>query len=1089
MSDVTMRTRLRTCPLPAGGLLLLLALPTLAAPRMRFMHNPAPSPDGKLIAFDWCDDIWVVASAGGAPTRLTSHPAGDTGPSFSPDGTRIAFTSTRGGNADVWVMPAGGGEPTRLTYHAESDVVNQWTPDGSGVMFASRRWGHPVDGMRLEFIVPAAGGTPYRVQKSLGSNGSLSPDGTKLAYVRYGAGNTRRGYLGPANGEIYVHDLLLDRYMRLTDDEVADEAPLWSADGQSLYFVSERDGARRNLYRMTATGGAPTALTRHSEQVKAPSISRDGRLIAYECDYDVWLFDTRSGDMRVLEVTPPTDFLEAQTIYQRVTSGATDYAVAPSGREVAMVVRGDIYVARFPEGGPTAQLTDTPEEESGVTWTPDSKSLWFTSDKEGQTDLYQVTSGDPAEPRLRHTTNLVITRKTNTPQNESGVTYSPNNEKLLYYRGAGQVVVANADLSNPKVVIDHWHWPQVSWSPDGKWLSYSVLDATYNSDVWIVPSDGGKGYNVSRHPLHDSNPVWTGDGRALAFLSGRSNDQSDVYYVWLRRADAEETAAQRADEEDDAFDRPRRQNSENVDDEQFGGPGGGRRGGGPPGGGGGGRPPAEDQPVTVEIDFDGLADRLEQLTRTIDNEGSLAAAPRGDQLAYSRVAGGTRELVLRSLRSGGERPIAGSGAAGGVAFMPDGRRITYLSGGVVNSAPTNNLRPEAVSFSAQINRDMAAERAYIFGAAWRVMKDNFYDPEFHGVDWDAMRTKYAPLAAQAPSRADFNAVVNEMLGELNSSHQGFSGGPGGQPGAPSPPPAAELGVVFTDDRGGPGLLVESVVPGSPAARLATRIDPGERILAVDGTPLEPGVNLYELLVNKAGVFVELEVMAITGGRRTVRLQPISSGQLGGLAYDAWVAATQAQVDKLSGGRLGWVHIPGMNQTGVEIFIRNLVAAGADKDGLLVDVRWNGGGSTADIILNMLGWRPHAVAVPRDGEPGYPMTERLVLPPWPGAAALLCNYNSISNAEILAHAFQVLGRGPLIGTPTFGGVISTGGVRLLDGSSIRTPGRGWYRADNGVNQENHPAVPEVIVWISPEDEVAGRDPQIEAAVRTLLAQLD
>jgi len=1071
--------------LASVALVLAAALPGRAMERVLFAHNPALSPDGRRVAFDWKGDVWIVPVEGGLATALTYHPDQDGNPCFSPDGEQLVWTSNRSGNWDIYISTSYGSEPRRLTYQAGSDGASAFTPDGQGVIFASSRYqpawadgggSRPLFPNRQEFVVPVAGGTPTQLQKGLGSVGRLSPDGKQLVFVRGGVSDGRRGYRGPANDDLWLHDLEADTYTQLTDFEGADSDPCWSNDGRSIYFVSDRDGVR-NLWQLPLDGGQPQQVTRHATPVDSPSIARNVPRLVYECDDQLYLLELGNQPEPIL-IGAPADDAEQTMLWQTYSNNCSEFAVAPSGKEVAFVVRGDIYVARFPAGGYTRRLTNTPSREGGLCWTSDSKTLWYQADPDRQYDLYTVTSGDEDEPRLRHTTKLVTTNLTRSEVDESTPQISPDGKRVVFVRDKGDIVVADLDLQNEQVLSRHWSYPRVAWAPTSDWLAFSRTDEDFNSDVFIIPAAGGDPVNVSQHPAADWYPAWAGDGSKLAFLSSRSGDQTDIYYVWLRHTDWERTKADRAFDEDLSYDKPKskpepKPDEPKKDDEA--------------------KPdeakPKEEAPKEPEpkkdpepkktaIDLAQIHERLVRLTRTVDHEDWVSGSPDGKTFAYT-LNGGLHTIGWENPEA---KQIAGGVGPSQLTYSADGKRIDFVrSGGNIATVGAGGGSVSTVEFAAEVERDLQEERLYVFDAVWRIMRDDFYDPKMHGADWNAARERHLRRAELAPTERDFESVVNDLLGELNSSHMGYSRGYAAPKGEPA---AGELGITWSDDRPAKGLKVDAVVPGSPASKAESKIEAGETVLAVDGVELTPTVNVWSLLTGKTGERVKLQVAAADGQEREVIIRPANVRDIGQWRYEAFVAGERQRAEELSQGQVGYLHIRSMDQPSLEDFERDLFAAGHGRKALIIDVRWNGGGWIADNLLGMLMVEPHAYTIPRDGHRGYP-TDRRMAPAWSGPTVLMANATSVSNAEILAHAFKTLGRGPVVGETTYGGVISTGSATLVDGSRVRLPGRGWYRIGDGQNMEHHGAEPDIAVAFGPADEAAGRDPQLEAAVKAAL----
>ncbi|ARA94183.1 MAG: peptidase S41 [Bacteroidetes bacterium] len=1065
-------------------LAVLLAAPAALAQTHRpFLRHPAVSPDGSQIAFSFQGDVWTVPIEGGRAYRLTVHEAYDAHPRWSPDGTQIAFASDRFGHDDLFVMDAAGGPPRRLTFHSADDLPTDWTRDGR-LLFETRRTFAQVEREREIYHVAPTGGTPDRLLDALGYRATRSPDGRYIAFERGSNGTERKHYRGPANRDLWLFDTQTDTYTRLTTFEGNDYHPVWTGD-RTLLFISERDGTY-NLYRATlgpdgTFQNEPEALTAFSgDGVRTVSASADGRRIAFEYQTDVYVLDLPDRTPRRLDVQVPADYRFDPVERRTFTRQATEYAVSPGGDYVAFVVRGELFLMENdPEGTLTVRLTDHPYRDQDVAWLNDS-TLVFASDRAGQYDLYRLESADPNEPDLFKTLQRRTIRLTDTPEDERRPVVAPDGRHVAFLRGRGTLLVAAVDgdrLGPARTLLDGWATPDdLAWSPDSRWLAYALDDLQFNREIFIHAADGSRPpVNVSLHPDGDGSPVWSPDGSKLGFISDRSSGDADVWFVWLRQEDWEKTRSdwEELDEDDDANDRED------------------------------GTANGDDAPPPIEIDFERIHERLVRVTALPGNESNLAISTDGDTFFFVAGQGGRTQdfdtdVDLYRIGWDGrdlERMTQGGQAPGAVRLGPDGKHLFMMrSGGQIARIATGGGSPETLSFAARMTIDHEAERGQIFDEAWRALDQGFYDPHFHGVDWAAMRAKYRPWALSASTDRDFRDVFNLMLGELNASHLGLYGDDRAET------QNEQTGLLGLElDPVEDGVRIVRVVPDSPADRTASKLLPGEVIVGVDGERVADAPNFYQLLTDKVDRRTLLTVRAADGAERTVVIRPTAS--LRDALYEEWVRERRRLTDAYSGGRLGYIHVQGMNWPSFERFERELVASGEGKDGLLIDVRFNGGGWTTDYLLAVLNVPRHAYTIPRGAaadptgpertafRPHYPFGERLPLAAWTRPVAALCNQNSYSNAEIFSHAFKNLGLGPLIGTPTFGAVISTGGVGLIDGSFVRLPFRGWFVYADDRNMENGPAVPDVIVENPPDAKARGEDPQLRAAVETLLRQID
>jgi len=672
-----------------------------------------------------------------------------------------------------------------------------------------------------------------------------------------------------------------------------------------------------------------------------------------------------------------------------------------------------------------------------------------------------------------------VVRLTDTAAEETGPTLAPDGVQLSYTRGRGTLIVAelrDEQLRNERVLIDGWASPSgVAWSPDSQWLAYSLEDLDFNSEVYIHAVDGSRApVNFTKHPKSDEDPVWSADGKKLGFLSSRNNGDSDVWFVWLRVEDWQRT----------------QQDWEELEDEKGASDRNGKTDDGEDG---------EEQPV--EIDFERIHERLVQVTSLPGNESDLAVSDDGETFFFVSNRSGRADFdadqdlhsvkwdgtEMKALTTGGESPF-------GVSLGPKGDYL-YLgrSGGRLARIKAAGGKLESLPFSARMEIDYPQERRQVYWEAWRILDAGFYDPNFHGVDWQGLGNKYSAWALRSSTNRDFRDVFNMMLGELNASHLGLRGSDRAETQVER---TGLLGIEIdpVDD----GVRVERVIPNSPADRTASRLGVGDVITEVEGTPVAGDVNFFSLLSDRVNEKTILTVQGSDGQQRQVIIRPTAS--LRGNLYEEWVRDRRALTERYSGGRLGYIHIQGMNWPSFERFERELVASGEGKDGIVIDVRYNGGGWTTDYLMAVLTVRQHAYTVPRGASDNleaehmqfrsyYPYGERLPLAAWTKPAITLCNASSFSNAEIFSHAFKTLGLGTLVGEPTYGAVISTGGAGLIDGSFVRLPFRGWYVKATDENMENGPAVPDVIIETRPDSRAEGEDAQLRAAVRALLEEID
>jgi len=1042
-------------------------------------RQPAINPDGSMVTFSYQGDIWTVPLGGGEASRLTVHEAYEGSPRWSPNGESIAFSAGRFGNDDIFVIPAGGGTSSRITYYSGGDDLWDWTNDGT-LLFSSNRTFQQVEWDSELQHVSAEGGTPTRLMNAVGDMPAMSPDGRYIAFVRGSCRISREEYNGPADLDIWIHDTENGSYTLLTDNSVNDFLPRWK-DDNTLYFISARSG-RYNIYEQSMSGGtasgSATAVTNYRDDgVRHFDVASNGNIV-FERRTALYSLNGTSGSAEPMEINLSSDYRFYPQKYETFTDDISGYEVSPSGEYTAMTIRGEIFVRKNDkENQKSVNLSDHPYRDQSVSWLNDS-TVVFSSDRNGQYDLYLSRSSDANKTNIFKSLKHEVIRLTETEEDEINPQVSPDGEKIVYRRGRGELVTADinedGELSNETVLLDGWSTPGgVSWSPDSKWLAYSLDDLYFNSEIYIHAADDSmEPVNVSMHPKGDYSPVWSRDGSKMGFISSRNNGDFDIWFAWLTEEDWLKTEEDRKEgyyfdpeEEEEA-------ETENGEDEK------------------------EKEVEPIQIDFDNIHERLWQVTSMPGNETGLTISADGETFYYtaSDPASDGRDLYSikfdrsenKQLTEGGQNPY-------GITLSPDGEKLFALRMGRFFEVDPSSGSFTPLPFRASMVINREEEQKQVFDEAWSALNQGFYDPEFHGDDFQALREKYRPWTLAASTSQDFRYMFNWMLGQLNASHMGLYG---------SNPEETEtertgllgIGVEPVDD----GVRVTKVVKNSPADKEQSKLYAGDIITHVDGRHIDNGTNFYSYFVNDASEQILLQVENADGESREVVIRPTSS--LNDELYEEWIDSREELTDKYSNGRLGYIHVEGMNWPSFERFERELMAQGNDKEGIVIDVRWNGGGWTTDYLMTVLNVKQHAYTVPRGATPDldedheeyreyYPFSERLPLSWWTKPSVALANESSYSNAEIFSHAFKTLGVGKLVGMPTFGAVISTGGMGLLDGSFVRMPFRAWYVKATDENMENGPAYPDVTVDNAPDSKAKGEDPQLQRAVEVLLEQID
>ncbi|HEY3429855.1 MAG TPA: S41 family peptidase [Cyclobacteriaceae bacterium] len=1057
----------------------LMCFASVAFSQDALLRYPAISPTGTLVSFSFQGDIWTVPATGGKATRLTVHEAYESMSVFSPDGKSIAFSGSRYGNNDIFVIPAEGGTPKRLTVHSSADNIASWSNAGN-ILFSTSREFQQIERPLEVYAVAASGGTESRIMDVVGFDPVQSPDGRFIAFTRGDINPIfREDYRGPSNRDIWTYDSKNKTYSKVTTFDANDIIPRWG-DNRTLYFLSTQAG-RNNLFKLKLDeNGKPVGtaeqLTDYKDHsIRYYSISADGKSIVFEREKNLFTMNTDSKSVQKINVQIGADVRFDPVVNKTVSADANEYEISPNGKLISLAIRGEVYVKEAnKDKNNTVNLSDHAYRDMDITWLSDSVVL-FASDRDNNNfDIYLARSVDKQQPHIFKSLKHEVTRITKTDQDESSLVVSGDGKKIAYVRGRGTLVVsdvaADGKLSNEKILLEGWASPSgIRWSPDNKWIAYSVEDLYFNEEVFIHAADNSsKPVNVSMHPRNDSQPFWSGDGSKLGFISARNNRSEDVWFVWLKKEDYEKSKQ----DWDDATTEEKSDKADSKDKK-------------------------EPKSKPVKIDFDKIHQRMVQVTSFPGDESSLAISKDGETFFYTAESSTAKGRDLYSIKWNGKdlKELTKSASnPTNVSLDREGKYLYYLkSGGSMSRIDIKGDKTESLPYSAKQHIDYTAERTQIYEEAWRTIRDGFYDPQFHGKNWNALHDKYKELCVTASTNEDFRDMFNYLLGELNSSHMALT-----------TPAQAEtqrdatgmLGVELVPVK--EGMKVNRVIPNSPADKEASKLFVNDVITAVNGTVYSDSENFYEVLNIKVDERILLSVKAADGKTREVVIRPVNN--IRQLLYEEWVDNRKKMVDKFSNGRLGYIHIQAMSMPSFEVFERELQAAGYGKDGLVVDVRYNGGGSTTDYLMAVLNYKQHAYTIPRGASENlerdkakfrdyYPIGERLIFSAWMKPSIALCNEGSYSNAEIFSHAYKTLGIGKLVGVPTNGSVISTGGRPLMDGSFVRLPFRGWFTKATDKNQELGPAVPDIIVQNSPDWIAKGTDDQLKTAVDELLKQMD
>lgn len=1127
--------------------LILATQSALAATHnVRLPRYPTLSPDGSTIVFSWHGDLWRVPAAGGRAEPLTSNPGEELFSVFSPDGKQIAFTSDRVGGGNLFVMNADGTELRQLTTTDRYFVLSDWIGDQ---LYFHARMEHDWFPALRSYSMPAAGGDPTRLFDAFGSTPVVSPDGTKVLFTRGGSSWSRRNYRGPDARDVWLYDRNANTYTQITKWNGNDGRAKW-VDNQTFIFASDQQDETVNLY-LTKVGEDPSKARRLTDakgvDVDDFDIANNGKSMVYLQWDRLHRLDLSQPDARgvTIDIEAEQD-RPTQTQYKAVDRLVSEAALSPDGKTMAVVAYGHVYVRGTEAKAETRAVAPNLKVATDVVWSADGQTLYFVADKDGRDAIYAATailarsdvkkaiadlrkpttapatqpseesSTQPTTAPTTEPTDVTTTQATTAPSTQASTQPttaptsqpakaevknrwpdalrfevkpfitatercirpipSPDGKQLAYMRGEGQLWVRNLASGEDRMLFDGWSdaldW---RWSPDSSRIAFVTEDVDNNRDIFIVSADGtDKPVNISRHPDNDYNPRWSADGKILSFLSERSENEADVYTVMLDR-DLESLAGADLDAYyKDAAEKAKKREKP--------------------------KPGAATQPATKpaskpstqpsdEVSREELESaylRLRRLTSMNGSEGGLEISPAGDKFYFTAQATGGRAVFVLDRATPEPKQLGKSVGVAGITL--EGDKLIVVDGG---RAGTMNLSSGAVEYTdisdrLAINRSTAMQDSLVQAA--RILGQSYYDPTMNNLDWPAVTERYRQLVSDAVTPGEFDYVASKLVGELNGSHLSIN-----MPDVPNPDAigVGRLGITFK--REAEGYRVTSVLRDASTAIGEMRLEVGDLILAIEGEELAAPNTLDSRLVNRIGRETLVTVRRTIGGEEMtidLLLMPINYDAEAGLFYNQWRTEMVEKVAKLSDGKIGYIHIRGMDQGSLEVFERDLFAAAEGKKGLIIDVRNNGGGWTTDRLLASIMYPKHAYTRPRgykgDTTNSYPQ-DRLFIQKYSLPINMLCNEKSFSNAEIVSHAFKNLKRGTLVGQQTAGGVISTGGTSLLDGTTVRLPGRGWYTPD-GKNMEMNGAMPDLLVPQTPEAEAAADDQQLKTAVEDLSKRL-
>ena len=1061
-----------------------------------WMRDARISPDGKEIVFCYKGDIYKVNANGGKAVQLTTQDSYESTPIWSPDGKQIAFASDRRGSLDVFIMNSDGGEARRLTTLSSSEIPSAFTPDGKYVLFSSAIQDpaesalFPSGAMTELYKVPVSGGRIEQILATPAEMVAYSDRGDFFLYQdRKGFEDEwRKHHTSSVTRDIWKYDIESGKHTNLTNHAGEDRNPILSPDGQYVYFLSERDNGSFNVYRfpIESPDKTETVTSFKTHPVRFLSIGSNNKL-CYTYNGEIYTQDLNGKPQKVaIDIVRDDENIPAKFSFTR---GATEAVPSPDGKQVAFVVRGEVFVTST-EYGTTKQITHTAQAESGISFGADNRSLVYASERDGLYGLYMakiVRSEDPNFPNA-----TLIEEEAILPSKDidrSHPQFSPDGKEIAFIEDRNKLMVYNCENKKVRQITDETTWYRksggfdYSWSPDGKWFTLEFIGNKHDpySDIGLVKADGkGEIINITNSGYTSGSPRWAMDGNAITFTTeryGMRNHASwgsldDVMIVFMNqdsydkfRLSKEEYELLKEQEKKKEKDKEKSEDKEKDKKKDK-------------------KKDAKDEDKKdkdINIETDGIEDRIVRLTPYSSNLASAIISEDGEKLYYMSAVEDGYDMWKMDLRKHETKLLhkMNSGWADLVSDK-DGKNIFVLGGGAMKKMDASSESLKPISYSAEVRMDLAAEREYMLQHVYREEKNRFYVVDMHGVKWDEMVANYRRFLPHINNNYDFAEMLSELLGELNVSHTG------GRYSAPNKAEStANLGLLFDLKYEGNGIKVSEVIEKGPFSNKNSKVEAGTIIEKIDGTEIGKDADYTSLLNGKTGKKVLVSLYNPQSKERWEEVvKPISNGSFQTLLYNRWVKQRAEDVKRLSNGRLGYVHIKSMDDGSFRTVYSDILGKYNNCEGIVIDTRFNGGGRLHEDVEVLFSGKKYFTQVVRGSEACDMPSRRWNKP----SIMLQCEAN-YSNAHGTPWVYKHRGIGKLVGAPVPGTMTSVNWVRMQDPSMVFGIPVVGYQLPDGSYLENSQLEPDVYILNSPETIVKGEDTQLKTAVEELLKEID
>ncbi|MEM1134665.1 MAG: S41 family peptidase [Bacteroidota bacterium] len=1055
---------------------------SLAQENPLWMRYPAISPNGEAIVFSYKGDLYKVSSGGGLAIPLTTHAAHDFMPVWSDDSKAIAFASDRYGNFDIYTMPADGGQATRLTFHSSNDFPSDFAPDGSHILFSSLRKDdatyaqYPYGRLPELYEIDVNGGRPKQVTSITAEEAKYNTDGSAIIY------QDKKGYEDPwrkhhtssVTRDIWMLEKANNKYTRLATYKGEDRSPVFSADGKHFYYLCEASGSF-NVFKAAVEDPAQSEQLSDFEKhpVRFLSSSKD-ELLCFSFNGEV--FTMKKGERpQKVNIIIKTDTNGNDYLTKSINKGATEIAVSPNGKEIAFVHRGEIYVAPV-EGGDTKRVTNTPEQERSVSFSPDGKKLLYAGERNGSWNVYSSSIVRKEEPYFYAATLLKEETITETAAEEFQPSWSPDGREVAYLEERVVLKVVNIATKEKRTILSEEHNysyadgdQHYAWSPDGKWFLVEYNQPNqWISEAGLVSAKGGEAIiNLTKSGFSDVAPQWMMDGKMMLWFSDRDGmknrgswgSEDDVYATFFTQEAFDLFKLSKTDYELYKEKKEEEEKDEEKEDE---------------------KEDDEEKLPEVAIELDGLEDRKVRLTIHSSRLSDAVVSKDGEYLYYICRFEKGMDLWKTNLRTKETKILTKlGGSAGNLSLDKEGENAFLLSEGSIKKVDTKSGEVKTIGINGEMYLDKDKERAYVFEHAWRQVQKKFYVKDIHNVDWDFYKSEYGRFLPHINNNYDFAEMLSEMLGELNASHTGCRY----RPDTKNADETASLGMFFDNNYTGAGLKIVEVIEKGPADKAESKISEGTILEKIDGESITANTNYYPFLNRKADKKVLLSLLnPATGNKWEEVIEPISFWEENDLLYHRWVENRREEVERLSDGKVGYVHVRGMNDASFRTTYEEVLGRNYDKEALIVDTRFNGGGWLHDDLATFLNGIKYIEMVPRGQKLGSEPQFK-----WTKESIVLMGEGNYSDAHMFPYAYKANNIGKLLGMPVPGTGTAVWWERQIDPTLVfGIPQVGMIDIE-GNYLENNQLEPDVKVENQPSVLLAGKDEQIAKAIEVLLGE--